>query len=317
MGDAREGHGPEWIVLKMSAPLGRGDLWRKVSRRFRDKLVVIVTAENLRREDAQVARGSSWERTADDIVEEIRSNPTMRELRECRHLLVTLRGDAAVWLDQPSSGQYTCKLVFDRERGEGEWEDGQPQGDAFGYHAVVAASVAWGLAAAPEGAADPDLVASLRAGLSASRFLRERGHGPVGQGEPGFPFEPVAREIVRPTHRYAVADVPCPGTSGAPSRWTILREGGHSDVFPGPLFGPARRFALVGPAALSEVPCARFGKLFTMDRREIEALRSLRQLMLAYRKSGPQRATAVDSGVRGAGFREVVRAEADRAGRLR
>ena len=289
--DGRGDHEPEWVVLKMSSPLGRGDLWRTLSQRFRDRLVVVVTADNLRREDAQVARGSSWERTADDIVEEIRSNPTMREFRECRHLLVTLRGDAAVWLDQPGDGQYTCKLVFDRERGEGEWEDGLRQGDAYGYHSAVTASVAWGLAAAPEGAAGPDLASPLRAGLSASRFLREYGHGPVGtgEGEPGFPFELAAREILRPAHDYAVADVPCSGASDVSPRWTILRESGHSDVFPGPLYGPARRFALVGPAALSGVPCARFGKLFTMDRREIEALRSLRQLMLAYRRSGPQK----------------------------
>jgi hypothetical protein len=55
------------------------------------------------------------------------------------------------------------------------------------------------------------------------------------------------------------------------------------------MFGPARRSALLGPAALENVPCARFGKLLTLDRREIEALRSLRQLMLSYRDGGPQK----------------------------
>jgi hypothetical protein len=55
------------------------------------------------------------------------------------------------------------------------------------------------------------------------------------------------------------------------------------------MFGPARRLALLGPAALENVPCARFGKLLTLDRREIEALRSLRQLMLSYRDGGPRK----------------------------
>ena len=55
------------------------------------------------------------------------------------------------------------------------------------------------------------------------------------------------------------------------------------------MFGPARRLALLGPAALENVPCARFGKLLTLDRREIEALRSLRQLMLSYRDGGTRR----------------------------
>ena len=73
------------------------------------------------------------------------------------------------------------------------------------------------------------------------------------------------------------------------TNWTMLSQAAHADAFPGPLYGPARRLALLGPVALENVPCARFEKLLTMDRREIEALRSMRRLMLSYRNGGKQR----------------------------
>ena len=243
-----------------------------------------------------MSRGLSWESTVDDLVEEIRANPAVRGLQSCRHLVITLRGDAALWLDGPGNkGQGPCRLVFDRERGEGEWEDGQKDGNAFGFLSAVTAALAWHLTGVAS--AKPfDLVPALKAGLSTTRFLREHGHGPVKSGEPGFPFQEAASHVLKPTHKYAAAEVRCSEATcrasgraqGAPT-WTILSQSAHSDAFPGPMFGPARRLALLGPIALENVPCARFGKLLTLDRREIEALRSLRQLMLSYRDGGPQK----------------------------
>ena len=286
----------EWIILKMSRPLARGDLWRELAARWRERLIVLVSGDNLRREDVRVSRGLSWESTVDDLVDEVQSNPAVHGLQSCRHLVITLRGDAALWLDRPGrKEQGPCRLVFDRERGEGEWEDGQKDGNAFGFLSAVTTAIAWHLAGTAP-APSPDLVPALKAGLSTTRFLREYGHGPVKGSEPGFPFQEAASHLLKPAHKYAAADVRCSGTgcpaaggaSGA-AYWTILGQSSHSDVFPGPMFGPARRLALLGPAALENVPCARFGKLLTLDRREIEALRSLRQLMLSYRDGGPQK----------------------------
>ena len=80
--------------------------------------------------------------------------------------------------------------------------------------------------------------------------------------------------------QYAAAEVRYSGNVGhivenqpVGERWTILGETFHSEAFPGPLYGPARRLALLGPLALDNVPFARFGKLLTLDRSEIEGLR--------------------------------------------
>ena len=92
---------PDWIILKMARPLARGDLWRVLADRWRDRLVVLVSGDNLRREDVRVSRGLSWESTVDDLVEEVQTNPAVRGLQSCRHLVITLRGDAALWFDGP------------------------------------------------------------------------------------------------------------------------------------------------------------------------------------------------------------------------
>jgi hypothetical protein len=291
------GSAPElqWIVLKMSRPLARGDLWRTLAKSWSDRLIVVISADNLRREDIRVSRGLSWESTVDDLVEEIKSNPAISELKECRHLIVTLRGDAALWLDGPKSEKHgPCRLVFDPERGEGEWEDAQKCGNAFGFLSAMTAALAWNLHTA--GTSDElDLVPALKAGLSATRFLRDYGHGPEKGGEPGFPFDKAAGELLSPSEKYAASKVPCSGKcckSGCEQdakKWTMLGRMAHSDTFKAPLYRLGRRQALLGPAALENVPCARFGKLLTMDRREIEDLRAMRQLMLNYKKVNPQK----------------------------
>jgi hypothetical protein len=285
----------KWIILKMSRPLARGDLWRVLAERWRERLIVVVSGDNLRSEDVRVSRGLSWENTVDDLVEEIRSNPAIGELKSCRHLVVALRGDAALWLDGPGVDQHDpCRLVFDPERGEGEWEDSHKNGNAFGFLSAMTAALAWNL----HGTKAEDkisLVPALKAGLSATRFLREYGHGPVKGAEPGFPFKEAAAHLLSPTEKYAASEVRCSGAcckekkENGPAGWTMLSRAVHADAFPGPLYGPARQLALLGPIALANVPCARFEKLLTMDRREIEALRSMRRLMLSYSGGGKQK----------------------------
>jgi hypothetical protein len=201
----------------------------------------------------------------------------------------------ALWLDDPGSAKHgPCRLVFDPERGEGEWDDAQQSGNAFGFLSAMTTALAWNLHAAKSGDA-VELVPALKAGLSAVRFLRDYGHGPEEGGEPGFPFAKAAGELLSPSEKYAASEVPCsgkcckPGCEQEAKQWTMLGRVAHSDAFKAPLYRLGRRQALLGPAALENVPCARFGKLLTMDRREIEDLRVMRQLMLSYKKVNPQK----------------------------
>ena len=53
---------------------------------------------------------------------------------------------------------------------------------------------------------------------------------------------------------------------------------------PLPLYGMGKMVALLGPKVLSNIPNARFGKLYTADRNEIEKLRSINKLITDYEK---------------------------------
>ncbi len=158
----------------------------------------------------------------------------------------------------------------------------------------MTAALAWNVNAAKP-TDEINLIPALKAGLSATRFLREFGHGPVKSAAPGFPFKEAAENLLSPTQKYAVSNVRSSSTSRKDEdvegkvEWTMLSQAAHAGTFRGPLYGPARRLALIGPVALQNVPCARFEKLLTMDRREIEALRSMRQLMLSYSDGGKQK----------------------------
>ena len=318
--DAKQLDAP-WILLKVSRPFASGPLWELLANRWRDKLIVVATASDLRNENGRIARGLSWESAVDDIVDELDLNPAISGLRTCRHLIVTIRGYAALWLDHSTDSMLRrCQLVFDRERCEGQWEDEGRRREAYGFMSAFTASVASGIADdIAKGTKAPDLTIPISAGLSATRFLRSWGHGPVAPADrkavgetelPEFPFAKVAEHISlehishkldqhlkKPGHAYVTAEVRCEGgvcnpnePPGARGAWTILGQ-----ISPWrksenlPLYEPARRVALLGPDSLKNVPCARFEKLQTMDRREIDSLRSLRQMMLTYQKHVQER----------------------------
>ena len=302
--------GLEWVILKMSRPLAEGDLWKNLMHdSWRERLIVIISADQLRSEGLRVAGGLSWETTVDDIVEELESNRALRDLERCRHLIVTLRCDAALWLDQTAGDKGAhCKLIFDRKLCEGEWQDTYTDSKAYGFQSALTASVAWTLSeniknaqrGKDELAVDQaDLTVGLAAGISTKRFLLQHGHGPA-QEPPAFPFKKAAEHLISEVNKHGKgkefaftgAEVRCKDGichMGGPrlksGDWTILGlvSPWHIDHEDKVSLEPARKVALLGPDRLPGVPCATFGKLQTFDRREIDSLRSIRRLMLMYR----------------------------------
>ena len=45
---------PRWVILKMSAPVAEGDLWRELSHHHADRLIVVVSAAELRRANVKL-----------------------------------------------------------------------------------------------------------------------------------------------------------------------------------------------------------------------------------------------------------------------
>jgi hypothetical protein len=286
-------------LLKMASPLCRGDLWPALKPVFH-RLVVVVSANDLRREDIQISRRLSWEQTADDALAGLRRDPTGIDLLRAAHVVVSFGSEGALWV----SGHGThAELLFDPTRLEGE-HSRDFEGSAYGFQTCLVAGIASHLmlqlskqevadpSAPPE--LDPEgttaaLHLGITAGLLARRALLEAGHGSVGQGDPGFPVKDLGKIAVGTKGGPVWVDVD-DARLRAGNTWTILTHKELGASAPTPLVGLGELTARYGAnKALSHVPALRRGRLFTVDRGEIESLRTLDGLIRAYEDGGVQK----------------------------
>lgn len=283
---------PDWVLLKMNGPVCQGDLWPTLAKDFGDRLICVVSANDLRKECVSMSNGLSWERTVEDLHHALHASPVLQSLKTVpRHLIVTFSADGALWLDNTNRNQPQAMLIFDARGAEGEWA--QPfAGEAFGYLSCMVAAITRAVIHNPAG---PRLAPAVATGLGAMRDLRALGHGLVSQDFPdGFPKNRLAESILKGSGDFSFSPVPwtakqrAPYTSGAARRvWRIVEmsQCPFSSATAPSLLGLARQVVLQGPSAIKRLPHASFGALLTADRLEIETLRSIRRLMLDYREA--------------------------------
>lgn len=317
---------PSCVVLKMTGPVCQGDLWWQLTSDDGpwDRLVVVMPIGDLRREDVRISQGISWERTAEDIVRELETNPVLVGLRRVKHVVIVLNGEGALWVEclnpKAKKRKYTYQLVFDPGHMEKEWaEDTGIQGESYGFMSGFTAALAAGIAVLKDEPGKPKMVDAIKAGLLTTRRIRVLGHGNASDPEPGFPFGPLADMIVKdlagapasngggpngggPNKPSSGGDltikadelgdfgdvtIPTEAPAASPCRsWRILDDEDPDGIRPEtePLYGVARRVAMFGLKKSPNIPYAEFGKLLTTDRNEIEALRNIKRLMEEYNK---------------------------------
>lgn len=315
----RWGDKTPWIVWKMTAPICRGETWwRALDRKLTKRMIVVVSAEDVRLETVRVSEKISWERTALDLAGELSSSPALADLREAAHVVVTLHGEGALWMRRNDGLHPSFTLFFDPEHMEGEWwKKLGAEGEAYGYMSTLAAALAAHVAKTN----DPEtgLPTGIERGLWAMRALRAYGHGPAKDARrPEYPSSLLGAIIrdgadaakarngsaappIDPLNfaalgRFGRVTVPAAaiaaGKAGADQTaaplWRIVETSPQrpdNEPLREPLWGLARRVALFGEPALRDVPYARFGKLLTADRSEIEALRNFKTLIDNYKKN--------------------------------
>ena len=286
-----------WIVLKTAYPLAGGALWKALTQpAYRDKLVVIVAAHELRKTTAQIGTGLSWEQTLESVFSALEPDGALAELTRCRHLIVAFESDGGLWLDQgKSAASRQAHLVYEAAATEGEFRS-TCKGNSFGMLSCLTAAVAWRLAL--EGAR-PDLEAALEGGLSAMRDLLDSGHGRAAAAPAGFPGKRLAKVIKDATCRYARATFPLSAAHAVPTCglksppegparcWSLLHEAlrGLGQGCPNPAWQLAELVARRGPIALGSLPHLGIGGLLSADRQEIESLRILRHMIRDYSNS--------------------------------
>jgi hypothetical protein len=291
---------PRWVILKSARPVAAGALWEHLLRAHADRLIVVMTLNDLRRTAVQVSRRLSWERTAQDLLWELTHNPLVNGLARCTHTVVSLGTEGAILISPGANPNGRASLLYDPKVMEGGWNDGSA-GGMIGYTATLTAAIARQVLLAPEA---PDLIAGIQSGVAAMRGLYVGGYQAIGgaTGAPDlvFPVEPIAQVIEQMQAPLAVATIRDPVASlrdptpaapqrVAPDMWTILE-----DRYQETLDRVAEEIVRAGlDAALHGVPVGQFGELKTVDRREIEAFTSIAGLMVEYCQTKQKRPLSV------------------------
>lgn len=273
-----------WIVLKMSRPVASGELWEKLHREWAERVIVVMTASDLRRTEVQISRELSWERTAQDLAWELVHNPRVNALSDCAWVACSFDTSGVFLLHQRRGS-----LFFDPRGIEGTWSRNFP-GGMIGYNSCLVASIVRRLLLAPD---NPDIEQSIQSGIFTMRRLHQEGYGERGskKAEPrlAFPVAKVVSALAEDQRPCSLATVQDPvqhlqQTAAAPEKaagsgfWTILQ-----DRYAGTIEEVGRSIVREGPeAVLRDVPLGKFGALLTVDRREIESFRGIRSLVAEY-----------------------------------
>jgi hypothetical protein len=291
-----------WILVKMAKTLVHGALWTELYEKWADRLVVIVSARDLRLSEVQISSELSWERTAQDVAWELVYNPRVNAISRCAHVIVSFNAAGAMWMKKTATKVGVtengivapeCALLFDPLVIEGMWEQDHP-GQIIGYTTCLTAGIAHELMIHPD---KPDMADGVKAGLCALRRLCEEGYeyqnAGLSKGNIAFPFAKIARVYESCDGKpFGVAQVQFPTrlldlelAAGdkkpiIPGIWTILQQ---QQAGADELESLAEKILSQGAeAALKDVPMGKFGDLLTVDRREIESFRSIRTLVNEY-----------------------------------
>jgi len=287
-----EGSRP-WVVLKMARPIAQGDLWNHLHRDHSERLIVVMTADDLRLTEVQISRELSWEQTAQDLAWELVHNPRVNALSHCAHVVISFDAAGAFLLSRTVAGEdpprTISRLLFDPKVVEGMWIQNHP-GGMVGYTSCLTVAVVRETMCST---ADPDIRRGVHRGLGAMRALHLEGYGVRAAAAPeaklAFPISVVVNELAKDAHTFAEAVVPdsvrhltqsesIPEKASDGSFWTILEN-----ISTNTAGDVAQQIVLEGAElALKGVPIGQFGNLLTVDRREIESFRSIGNLIGEY-----------------------------------
>ncbi len=259
------------VVYKVSRPLAEGALWRELLQNAPSNLVVLVNAADIRTvAGVSVSRSLSWERTAKELLHEMRRCPTCLDLQRCPNLIVLFGHEGAILYKGGAEPRAT--LIFDPGTLEGDCAS-DTNGGMMGERSLLAASVVAGLA----GQGLDRLGEGVRTGLQRARNLLLTGFRLDPDGV-SYPLPDVLATEGSPVYVCSEVDRVQKLNDPDPSFWRLL-DSETADCRP----LVAEELVQVGKApALAGVPTIKFGGFVTRDRLEIEHISAIRELIVEY-----------------------------------
>lgn len=266
-----------WIIVKMSSPVAKGDLWSHLVAKVSDRLVAVLTIDDLRQSKIQVSARISWEKTAQELNWELTHNPEVNGLTNAAYCIVSFGTTGALLIPGRHNSGKKPTLLFDPLFMEGEWAPGK--GMMIGKTSTLVASLVFQILLNRDA---PDFKQGVQCGVTAMRHLQTVGYD--GGTEPvtrlQFPTEGVISTLKNAEIPLAEAELQASTVKNSSQllHWTILAASSHDS-----LESLSETIVLQGTKnTLKNVPIGKFGKLVTVDRQEIESLRSIQSLIGEY-----------------------------------
>jgi hypothetical protein len=258
---------PELIFLKVASPLDNDDLLSELVQKFANRLTVFTAVSDLRKSGCSIGNALSWEQIYEEIFRAVTSHD---EIKKAARVVVTLGTSGAVMIEKKDHRSW---LIFDPIHQEGDWGKGY-QGEVVGYGTCVAASLIWEMA---HDSSSPEMVEALKRGCHGARALHQVGYEEVGKLPSlslSFPFKAIAKAIIEEPTEFAEAQLNF--DSEEPQSILSANIGRYYKK-------KAKELVLQGPkGVLSGIPMERIGKWTSVDRNEIESMRSVGNILSEY-----------------------------------
>lgn len=285
------------VIYKMSRPLFSGKLWAAFSQtKLPERTLLIIHANELREEGVNISRKLSWDRTISDFINKLPAYKNYAELQKCHHVLVRVGQEGVVYfhggldLESPyhpgdeenhSPGVTVCYLP---NSCEDDLKETSP-GDYYELASLFSGLLALSFTPKANGQNDKpktfkektekgivftmqSILKIVKTGyiLSGSNFHHD--FFPDGNGN-----DPVRKIEIDMAYFTKESD------EEKQDNWSILSDqtAKKTDI------DIAMKYIITGNVdELNKVPAARFKKLRTFDKDEIESFRSIRNLIREY-----------------------------------
>ena len=274
------------VILKRSSPFSHDVLWRHLEKC--PKKIVVVSADHLRSVGVNISRRLSWERTAKDLLWQLLTSDKLACLRNLPHVVIQFGLDGAVHFFQEDN-QSKARLYYDPVRLEDDFNLEECHGKMAGLTVALVTALARNLV---ENNLDfGNLGEGIRKGIVASRRWLQRGFGLEKEikdkgltlkAQLQYPGAEVFRLWDQEESSLLEEDIPpdCTSDDPDPYFWTILEDKAGAC-----LREQAQEIVEKGiNPQVHPFPLARFGKLLTLDRAEMESFRSIKNILGLYLK---------------------------------
>jgi hypothetical protein len=282
-----------FIIYNMNLPLFEGKLWKHIINSHKNKLILILNADDLRELGANISRSISWEKTAIDFLWVINKNGIFSAIKDLN--VIVRFGLEGVIHYRKIKGKVVAKLYFDPASVEGGFWDSKKFGLMKGIAIAFTSSLASILINHDnEEISDENYEDGIKFGLSKTREFLSKGHGyDVGNNAKHNPkifggiyddssMSQKEDDIEMMGHIECVELSPKILSNGKqdPLFWSILTDKTENNNQE--LEDVAKEIVKKGAIALKHYPVGHFGKLITVDRAEIESYRSIKNIMNGY-----------------------------------